>query len=227
MRKAFLFSLLMILTVMLILSCSNTGTVTDIDGNVYQTIIIGDQEWMTENLKVTHYRNGDQIPNVTNNSTWAGLSTGAYCVYDNMPANADTYGNLYNWYAVDDARNIAPEGWHVPTDEEWQILAEFLGGSSVAVGKMKSTGTIEGGDGLWYEPNTGATNESGFTALPGGYRLNFNGSFYTMSTHGYLWFSTEYNSVSAWHRFLSYDSTNVYLSHYYKRSGFSVRCVRD
>ena len=227
MRKAFLFSLLMILTVMLILSCSNTGTVTDIDGNVYQTIIIGDQEWMTENLKVTHYRNGDQIPNVTDNSTWAGLSTGAYCVYDNMPANADTYGNLYNWYAVDDARNIAPEGWHIPTDDEWQILVEFLGGSSVAGGKMKSTGTIQGGDGLWLEPNTGATNESGFTALPGGFRHFTSGTFYTMSNYGNLWSSTEYSSSNAWYRLLFYNTTNVPRGYNDKRYGLSVRCVRD
>ena len=205
-----------------------TGTVTDIDGNVYQTIIIGDQEWIMENLKVTHYRNGDQIPNVTDNSTWAGLSTGAYCVYDNMPANADTYGNLYNFYAVDDIRGLAPAGWHIPTDDEWQILAEFLGGSSVAGGKMKSTGTIQGGDGLWLEPNTGATNESGFTALPGGYRGLNNGTFEAMIYYGNLWYSTESNSDYAWALLLSGGTTSVYRNpSFSKRDGLSVRCVRD
>ena len=201
-------------------------TVTDIDGNVYQTIIIGEQEWMMENLKVTHYRDGTAIPTGHSNSDWSNLSTGAYAVYNDDESNADTYGYLYNWYAVDDSRNIAPEGWHVPTDDEWQILVDYLGGSSVAGGKMKETGTEH-----WNSPNTGATNESGFTALPGGYRGS--GYYGGMGNYGgYFWSSTGYDSGYAWYRELSYDSSEVGRSYYYyyygsKRDGFSVRCVRD
>ncbi|MDP8315349.1 MAG: FISUMP domain-containing protein [Candidatus Celaenobacter antarcticus] len=205
-----------------------TGTVTDIDGNVYHTIIIDNQEWMMENLKVTHYRNGDSILTGYSNTEWTGLSSGAYCVYDNDPSNCDTYGNLYNWYAVDedDSRGLAPEGWHVPTDDEWQILVNYLGGSSVAGGKMKSTGTIEGGDGLWYEPNTGATNASGFTALPGGYRY-YGGYYYGMGGNGYFWSSTENSSNLAWYLALHYSYTTICRSYYDKHYGMSVRCVRD
>lgn len=138
-------------------------TVTDYDGNVYQTVLIGDQCWMMENLKVTHYRNGDPIPHVTDGVTWGNLTSGAYCNYNNDEGNVATYGRLYNWYAVDDSRNIAPAGWHVPSDAEWQTLVDYLGGDAVAGGKMKEAGTTH-----WASPNTGATNESGFTALPGG-----------------------------------------------------------
>jgi uncharacterized protein (TIGR02145 family) len=140
-----------------------TNTVTDIDGNIYHTVTIGTQVWMVENLKTTKYRNGDPIPNVTGNA-WAALTTGAYCWYNNDAATYKaTYGALYNWYAVADSRNIAPTGWHVPTDAEWTTLTTFLGGESVAGGKLKETGTNH-----WTSPNTGATNETGFTALPGG-----------------------------------------------------------
>jgi len=194
----------------------------DIDGNEYQVVEIGDQIWMAENLKVTHYRNGDPIPHLTSNSDWTSTSSGAYCVYDNNPSNAETYGNLYNWYAVDDSRNIAPEGWHVPTDDEWQELVDYLGGSSVAGGKLKEEGTEH-----WNPPNTGATNESGFTALPGGYRNYPNGYYYYMGYYGYFWSSTELSSYDAWHRFLYYYYSDVYRDFYSKQGGFSVRCVRD
>ena len=196
-------------------------TVTDIDGNVYQTIIIGEQEWMMENLKVTHYRDGTAIPTGHSNSDWSNLSTGAYAVYNDDESNADTYGYLYNWYAVDDSRNIAPEGWHVPTDDEWQILVDYLGGSSVAGGKMKETGTEH-----WNSPNTGATNESGFTALPGGYRIG-NGYYFSMGNYGYFWSSTESSSNFAWYRELGYYHSAVGRHSGSKQIGFSVRCVRD
>jgi uncharacterized protein (TIGR02145 family) len=188
----------------------STGSVTDIGGNVYQTIKIGDQWWMMENLKVTHYRNGDPIPHVTDGGTWKGLSTGAYCNYGNDPGNVETYGRLYNWYAVDDSRSIAPEGWHVPTDEEWKQLEMYLGMSQGQAddtgwrgtnegGKLKETGTTH-----WQSPNTGATNESGFSALPGGYR-GYDGYFYTMGFTANFWSSTELYSYLAWHRYLSFD----------------------
>jgi uncharacterized protein (TIGR02145 family) len=143
-------------------------------------------------------------------------------VYDGDESNVATYGYLYNWYAVDDSRNIAPEGWHVPTDDEWQILVDYLGGSSVAGGKMKETGTEH-----WNSPNTGATNESGFSALPGGYRDYSNGDYTNMGYYGYFWSSTEYSSYRAWNRILYYDNSDVYRHSSYKQNGFSVRCVRD
>nr|MBC8213906.1 fibrobacter succinogenes major paralogous domain-containing protein [Candidatus Neomarinimicrobiota bacterium] len=164
---------IIVLAVVMLVSCDG-NTMTDIDGNTYQTIQIGTQIWTTTNLKVTHYRNGDAILTGYSNSEWSDLDdteTGAYAVYDNNETNADTYGYLYNWYAVDDRRNIAPEGWHIPSDQEWQILVDFLG-ESVAAGKMQETGTEH-----WDSPNSSATNESGFTALPGGYRNNYNGNY--------------------------------------------------
>jgi uncharacterized protein (TIGR02145 family) len=197
------------------------GTVTDIDGNIYHTIKIGEQWWMVENLKVTHYRNGDPIPNVTNGVTWAGLTTGAYCEYNNDINNVATYGRLYNWYAVNDGRNIAPSGWHVPSDAEYQALVDYLGGNEVAGGKMKETGTTH-----WQSPNTGATNESGFTGLPGGYR-SYNGSYHNIVIHGYFWSSTELSFSAAWYRNLGYDMSGISRYDGNKPYGFSVRCVRD
>ena len=188
-------------------------TVTDIDGNIYQTVQIGDQLWMAENLKVTHYQNGDEIP----------------CnVYNDDPSNAAIYGRLYNWYAVDDERGICPEGWHVPSDDEadseWQILVDYLGGGSVAGGKMKATGTIEAGDGLWKTPNEGATNESGFTGLPGGFRDD-SGGYEELSITGYFWTSTEEHSSASYQRSLYYDWPGVSGFAISKSRGFSVRCV--
>ena len=192
--------------------------VTDQDGNTYKTIRIGDQVWMAENLKVTHYRDGTAIPTGHSNWKWNNLSTGAYAVYDNNESNATTYGYLYNWFAAVDSRNIAPEGWHVPTDAEWQTLVDYLGGFLVAGGKMK--------EGHWNSPNTGATNESGFTALPGGYRGS-NGDYYYMGYSGSFWSSTELDSSSAWYRELDYNGSDVYRASGNERDGFSVRCLRD
>ena len=161
------------------------GTVTDIDGNLYYAVIIGSQCWMAENLKTTKYRNGDAIPNVTDNTTWSALITGALCNYNNDANNMTTYGRLYNWYAVSDSRNIAPVGWHVPTDVELTTLTDYLGGLSIAGNKLKEPGTTH-----WASPNTGAVNETGFTALPGGYRVS-SGSFSNLGNNGYWWSSTE------------------------------------
>ncbi|HCN24393.1 MAG TPA: hypothetical protein DIS65_03375, partial [Candidatus Marinimicrobia bacterium] len=144
-------------------------TVTDIDGNIYEIVQIGDQLWMAENLKVTHYNDGTEIPTGYSDNDWAGLSTGAYAVYGDNESNADTYGYLYNWYAVDDDRGVCPASWHVPTDGEYTALSDYLGGTSVAGGKLKecTEGSCPESE-YWYSPNTGATNESGFTGLPGG-----------------------------------------------------------
>jgi uncharacterized protein (TIGR02145 family) len=196
-------------------------TVIDIDGNVYQTVTIGTQVWMEENLRVTHYRNGEAIPKVTDNYTWIGLLTGAYCEYNNDINNVATYGRLYNWHSLNDSRNMAPSGWHVPTDAEWQTLVDFLGGSSVAGGKMKEAGTTH-----WLSPNTGATNESGFSGLPGG-GLNYVGSYGDMGSHAYFWSSTEFDSGLASYRRLLYTNSEESGSYGHKTTGMSVRCVRD
>jgi uncharacterized protein (TIGR02145 family) len=201
---------------------SDETTVRDIDGNVYHTVTIGSQVWMVENLKTTKYRNGDPIPNVTDNTAWSNLTTGAYCNYNNNSDNATTYGRLYHWYAVTDSRNIAPAGWHIPTDAEWTTLTTYLGGENVSGGKLKETGTAH-----WLSPNTGATNETGFTSLPGGYRSNY-GAFYDIGHIAYWWSSTESSMTTAWCRSMYYNTSNVLRSGGLKENaGFSVRCVKD
>jgi uncharacterized protein (TIGR02145 family) len=206
-------------------------TVSDNDGNVYNTVTIGTQVWMAENLKTTKYNDGTAIPNITGNGTWTAATTGAYSDYSNTPANSTIYGRLYNWYAVDNnaatkmasngGKNVCPTSWHVSTDIEWTILTTYLGDESVAGGKLKETGTT-----YWITPNTGATNEKGFTALPGGYR-DPGGTYYDMGTNGYWWSSTEFSTTTAWSRTIYYNTTNVLRNDYDKRYGFSVRCVRD
>jgi uncharacterized protein (TIGR02145 family) len=187
---------------------------------------ICNQLWMSCNLNVDTYRNGEPIPEVQDSATWASLTTGAWCYYNNDKANGAIYGKLYNWYAVNDPRGLAPTGWHVASDTEWSELETCLGGSDVAGGKLKTTGTIEAGDGLWNSPNTGATNESGFSALPGGLRL-YDGTFIVVGYGGRWWSSTEVVNVGAWGRDLYYNSANI--DRYYSNNefGYSVRCVRD
>ena len=204
------------------------STVTDIDGNVYETVIIGDQLWMAENLKVTHYRNGDEIPTGHSNSEWESLSTGAYAVYDDDPSNAEIYGNLYNWYAIDLETGVCPEGWHVPTDDEWTILSDYLGGSDIAGGKLKecTEGSCPESE-YWNSPNMGATNESGFTGLPGGCRWASSGSYLYLGVVGFFWSSTEYSNDDAWYRILNCNYSGIGRTIDNKRYGSSVRCVRD
>ena len=196
-------------------------TVTDIDGNVYNTVTIGTQVWMKENLKTTHYSNSDGIPNVTNAAAWGGLTSGAYCCYDNDTANAAIYGLLYNWYAVVDNRNIAPEGWHVPADSDWTTLIDYLGGSSVAGGKMKDTVAT-----YWSSPNEGADNSSGFTGLPGGDRVT-NGSFFLLHDYGFFWSVTEINATYGIACALAYQVALIDKGNYQKLCGYSVRCLKD
>jgi len=208
------------------------GTVIDIDGNVYKTIVIGDQCWMMENLKATHYRNGDPIPHITDAGEWAALSDGAYCEYDNDSANVTVYGRLYNWYAIEDNRNIAPSGWHVSTDAEWQQLEIFLGMSGSDANAWGDRGTDEGGKlkevGIthWNSPNAGATNESGFTALGGGFR-DLYGIYHYMGRYARFWSSTEYLGPYAYLRGLSKFNPLIFRAGLEKQYGFSVRCVRD
>ena len=201
-------------------------TVTDIDGNVYRTVTIGTQVWTVENLKTTKLNDGTPIPLLTDNTEWRSLTTPGYSWYNNDAATyKTTYGALYNWHAVNTGK-LAPTGWHVPTDAELTILTTYLGGEGIAGGKMKSTGTIEAGTGLWYSPNTGATNESGFTAVPAGSR-SLDGTFGDIGDDGYWWSSSEYGTNYAWSRDLYYGLSTVGRSNDLKNFGLSVRCLRD
>ncbi|HWR99761.1 MAG TPA: fibrobacter succinogenes major paralogous domain-containing protein, partial [Prolixibacteraceae bacterium] len=205
------------------------GSVTDIDGNKYKTIRIGTQVWMAENLKTTRYNNGSPIPNVTGDTEWKNLVSGGYCWYNTDPSNfKDTYGALYNWYAVIDNSKICPTGWKVPNSAEWKILASNLGGEGVAGGKMKETGTAH-----WISPNGGASNESGFTGLPGGGRYTGTTSrFLTLGSYGTWWSSTSSYQGGLGADYFSTDSYSSvgYLSddwQAFKSSGLSVRCLKE
>jgi len=194
----------------------------DVDGITYRTVKIGTQLWMAENLKVTHYRNGDLIRYVRDNDRWHLRTDGACCAYKHdMKLSESPYGLLYNWYVVNDSRGLAPEGWHIPSDEEWQTLVDYLGGNSIGGGKMKESGTNH-----WLSSNAEATNESSFSALSGGYRVS-NGNFFGMDYYADFWSSTEYSSGSAWYRHLFYNYSGVYRGYGNKRYGFSIRCVKD
>jgi uncharacterized protein (TIGR02145 family) len=197
----------------------NYGSLTDQEGNVYKTIVIGNQEWMAENLNTSIYRNGDPIENVVDGSQWANLSTGAWCYYNNDNQFECPYGKLYNWYAVADPRNVCPTGWHVPSDGEWTVLTDYLG--IEAGGKMKSVGLN-----YWLQPNFNATNESGFSGLPGGLVWS-SSAFSAAGDEGLWWSSSEYGIDSAWFRYLNYSYSSVSIYYDSKQNGFSVRCLRD
>jgi uncharacterized protein (TIGR02145 family) len=186
-------------------------------------IAIGTQIWTDKNLDVTTYRNGDVIAQITNTTDWANATEGAWCYYNNDPANEAIYGKLYNMYAVKDPRGLAPQGWHIPTDAEWTTLGTFLGGDEVAGGKMKSTGTS-----VWDSPNTDAINNSGFTGLPGGYRYD-NGTFDRIGNAGFWWSITQYNDNALYLRRLEYDNGNLKIDKntYDMHGGFSVRLIKD
>ena len=199
-------------------------TLTDIDGNVYNTITIGDQTWTKSNLKVIKYRNGDIIPQVTDETEWQqkGISnTGAWCYYSNNSSNGTTYGILYNWHAVNDPRGIAPVGYHIPSLAECGILKDYLGGSSVAGGKMKETGNIN-----WLN-NTGATNSSGFTGLPGGARNGSLGAFNSIGGFGYFWLSDNPSYYDAYSFYMRSSSTIMESTNASKYRGYSLRLIKD
>ncbi len=220
----FIFYLLAV--IILITACDKNADpvspLTDIDGNRYDTIKIGTQFWMQKNLKTSHYRNGDPIPEITSMSHWASMTSGAWCWYNNDSVKyAAIYGKLYNWYAVNDPRGLAPEGWHVPSEVEWTILSISLGGDLVSGLELKESGTSH-----WTAPNTGATNSSGFTGLPGGY-CREQGIFENITIYGIWWSSSEFSSDLAWYRNLIYTVNDFSESYENKHFGFSVRCLKD
>ena len=199
--------------------------ITDVESNSYKTVYIGTQQWMAENLKVSKYNDGTAIPNVTDITDWSKLTAGAWSYYNNDVTNNAKYGKLYNWYAVSKTsngnKNVCPTGWHVPTDAEWTVLIDYLGGAIVAGGKMKEVGIIN-----WFTPNTDANNSSLFTGLPGGFR-DYKGTYESNRLYGNWWSSSEDNINFAWDYYLSNRNGIANRINYDKRDGFSVRCLRD
>jgi uncharacterized protein (TIGR02145 family) len=222
--------LILAFVAILIIACNNPKkvlkegpTIQDIDSNVYKTVIIGTQVWMAENLKTTKYRNGDLI-GTTSPATLNiyGESTPKYqWAYDGNESKVAIYGRLYTGYVVFDSRNVCPTGWHVPSDAEWTVLTDYLGGESVAGGKLKESGTTH-----WQSPNTGATNETGFTALPSGYRFDY-GSYDAIGYVGSWWGSSEFSFTIACSRGVDYVNSSVFRDSGGERGGFAVRCVKD
>ncbi len=208
-------------------SC-DTNTVADIDGNVYKTVTIGSQVWMAENLKTTRYSDGSQIKYPgTDTIKWTIDTDGSYAWYDNDEAKyKDTYGALYNWYAAINPAGLCPYGWSIPSNDDWNIMFAFLEGDDVAGGKMKSTGTIEEATGLWKSPNTGATNESGFSGLPAGYRGG-GGWFHYIGGSAGWWSTAEFDELGAHSPTLDYSYARVFTGVSGKHIGFSVRCLKD
>lgn len=199
----------------------NKDSVVDMDGNFYHTVTIGNQTWMTENLKVTKYANGEKISNVSEYEKWSELTTGAYCNYLNKIPNAHIYGRLYNWFAVSDKRNIAPKGWRVATENDWMTLINYLAGEMVAGGKLKDSTTTH-----WKFPNTGATNISGFNALPSGIRSS-NGEFGSLNKSCSWWANTLADEKNAIGYFLDYSDAKVVRNDNLKTFGLSVRCIKE
>jgi len=237
MKSKFGYNPLAILGIFFVLASNCTkdndnNTITDIDGNIYTSVTIGTQVWMVENLNVTRYRNGDSLPNIVNDSLWGSLTSGAYCDYNNTPGNSTIYGKLYNWFAVHDSRNIAPKGWHIPSLEEWDSLIKYLGGDTIAGGKLKDTI-------LWASPNTGASNSRGFKALPGGmrtaYRLSLHNyykvNFINIDSCGYWWTANMTNwddgSQTSWGKSIVYNDIFIHTTGRERGIGFSVRCIKD
>lgn len=202
------------------------GSLVDIDSNLYPTIEIGTQVWMAENLKTSKLNDGTPISNITKNSDWEKSTTGAWSYYNNNATLGKTYGKLYNWHAVNTGK-ICPTGWHIPSEAEWKVLAEYLGGSGRGGVKMKTPGNKEDSTGLWTSPNAGATNESGFTGLPGGFR-HVQGEFVTMGDYSYWWSTTESYLVRDAISFqLAFDRSGINGGGTYKATGFYCRCIKD
>jgi uncharacterized protein (TIGR02145 family) len=211
---------LLTITSLNVLIAQENSTIRDLDGNTYNTAKIGSLTWMIENLKTTRFNDGTTIPIVTDKTAWAALSTPAYCWYNNDTTYKNAYGALYNGYTISTGK-LCPAGWHVSTNTEWSALLASLGGESVAGAKLKETGSNH-----WSVPNSGATNESLFTALPGGSRYS-NGLFFSIKNLGYWWSPIERNTFNSWYRSMYYQDNAVSLNFIDSTNGFSVRCVKD
>jgi len=198
---------------------SPTRQIVDADGNIYTSVVIGTQTWLVENLKTTHFNNGDAIPYPMNNSDWIDLATPAYCMYNRDDANKTPYGALYNFYVGIDGRGVAPIGYHVPTKIEIDTLNTYLG--TAPGGKLKEIGTTH-----WNSPNTSASNSSGFSAVGTGLRAS-NGPFSDIKNYGYLQTVTSYNSGHSWFFLLSYNLEDNTSKHDPKSTGMSIRCIKD
>ena len=202
---------------------SNPGAGVTFDGYTYSSIVLGNgQEWMAENLRTTVYANGDPIPNVTDNAQWQNLTSGAWIYYENNSQFENPYGKLYNWYTVADPRNVCPTGWHAPSDVDWTLLTEYLGGLSLAGGKMKSTGTQ-----YWQSPNTGATNESGFSGLPAGFYQYSSTGNGPIQAQTWFWSSDESGLLEANFNSLWSGSNSCLSGFKLKFVGISIRCLKD
>ncbi|MEI7828819.1 MAG: fibrobacter succinogenes major paralogous domain-containing protein [Prolixibacteraceae bacterium] len=222
-------SLLAGITLLVISSCNKTtstspfqyGSVSDFEGNAYNTIQIGSQTWMAENLRSVKLSDGSSIAKVTDQTTWSNLTTPAYCFYDNDSVSAKyNFGALYNWYVVD-TKKLCPTGWHVPNIDDWIALSTLLGVDSLAGGTLKEAGTSK-----WATPNLYGTNEYGFNAIPSGYRF-YNGSFQNVGYSGNYWSATEYTPSKAWYLYLTYSNGKLSKNSYDKTYGFSVRCIKN
>ena len=220
---------ILLLGIALIYGCSSSSDGNGNSTDTYETVQICNQAWMKINLNVTKYRNGDIIPQVTDATQWENLTTGAWCYYDNDPAKGAIYGKLYNWYAVNDPRGLAPVGFHIPSNAEWTTLTTCLGGTAAAGAKMKEIGDFH-----WLSPNQDATNSSGFTALPGGFReyddlFTFEFAFIGIRASGTWWSSSDSSTTNAHYRYLNYVPGYVICdcSNGKKINGYSVRCIKN
>lgn len=194
--------------------CALTQTVTDVDGNKYTTVTIGTQIWFQQNLKTTKFNDGSLIPFVANNKEWAELQNPSYCYTNNME-----YGALYNWFAAS-SEKICPKGWHVPSESEWSVLVATIGGELMG-GELKEKDTIH-----WEAPNLDATNSTGFTALPAGYRAG-DGAFYNQNTHAFFWSTTKCLNNTAWYRSLGYKDIIIGSTPHLQQNGMSIRCIKN
>ena len=197
-------------------------TVTDVDGNTYNTISIGNQTWLTENLKVTKYNDQVPISLVLDDASWSTQTEPAYCYYLGDIANANIYGNLYNWHVINNAKNVCPSGYYVPSIADWEELITFVGGNAVAGGKLKEMGLEH-----WLDPNTGADNSSSFTLLPSGWRAHNNGFYESLSQMAFVWSSTFVDAQSSSIILVGYDSPACYTSESHILTGLPIRCLKD
>jgi uncharacterized protein (TIGR02145 family) len=219
------YAILLGVLVSLIMSCNKKDNppdpVKDIEGNTYKTVRIGEQVWMAENLRTSTFSDGSEIPDVTSATGWTGLTTPGFCWYNNdEAANKDTYGALYNFYSVVSG-TLCPDGWHVPSRDEWQKLRDASGDTLTEGGKLKESGTLH-----WKTPNTGAVNSYGFSALPAGIRY-FEGTFNSASFFTAFWSSTEADNEKAWYFSLYYCDSIAAMNRISKKDGFSIRCVKN